>query len=93
MSAEPETHQNDSRELLREMLIRLQDETYQRVKDLRRDQQQESESGPADELDSARTTAEIETHAGLIARAEEKLKFLDEALTRLDAGKYGRCLA
>jgi DnaK suppressor protein len=92
MSAELKTYQTDSREVLREMLIRLQDETYQRIKDLRRDQQQESESGPADEMDSARTTAEVETHAGLIARAEEKLKFLDEALARLDAGKYGRCL-
>ena len=44
------------------------------------------------EMDSARTTAEIETHAGLIARAEEKLRYLDEAMVRLDAGKYGSCL-
>jgi DnaK suppressor protein len=92
MSAEVKIYQTDSREVLREMLIQLQDETYQRIKNLRRDQQQESESGPADEMDSPRTTAEVETHAGLIARAEEKLKFLDEALARLDAGKYGRCL-
>ena len=28
----------------------------------------------------------------LIAREEEKLKYLDEALTRLDAGAYGKCL-
>jgi DnaK suppressor protein len=91
-NAELKTHQTDARELLREMLLRLQDETYQRVREFRRDQEQESESGPADEMDSARATAEVETHAGLIARAEEKLKFLDEALARLDAGKYGRCL-
>jgi hypothetical protein len=89
MSAELKTHPTDGRELLREMLLRLQDETCQRVRDLRKYQEQESESGPADEMDSARTTAEVETHAGLIARAEEKLKFLDDALTRLDAGKYG----
>ena len=74
------------------MLSRLQDETRRRITDLRRDQWQESDSGPADEIDSANTTEEIETHAGLIARAEEKLRFLDEAMTRLDAGKYGRCL-
>ncbi len=92
MSAELKTHQTDSRELLREMLIRFHDETCQRIRDLRRDQEQASELGPADEMDSARTTAEVETHAGLIARAGEKLKYLDEALTRLDAGKYGRCL-
>ncbi len=44
------------------------------------------------EIDSASTTEEIETHAGLIARAEEKLRYLDEAFALLDAGKYGRCL-
>jgi DnaK suppressor protein len=92
MSAELKPHQMASRELLREMLIRLQDETYQRIKDLRRDQEQESSSDPGDEVDSANMIEEVETHAGLIARAEEKLKFLDEALARLDAGKYGRCL-
>jgi len=74
------------------MLIRLQDEAFERIKSLRRDQEQESESEPGDEMDSARATAEIETHSGLIARAEEKLRYLDEALVRLDAGKYGRCL-
>jgi RNA polymerase-binding transcription factor len=92
MSVDSKSDQNDSRELLRKMLLQLQDETYRRVREFRRDQEQESESGPADEMDSARATAEVETHAGLIARAEEKLRFLDEALTRLDAGKYGRCV-
>ena len=69
------------------MLSRMQDETRRRIEDLQRDQPQVS-----DELDSARTTADIETHAGLIARAEEKLRHLDEAMVRLDAGKYGSCL-
>ena len=91
MEARHKAHQTDSRELLREMLLRLQDETYERVRGLRRDQEEESDAGPADEMDSARTSAEVETHAALIARAEEKLKFLDEALGRLDAGNYGRC--
>jgi DnaK suppressor protein len=93
MNAESKTHPTHIRQPLREMLLKLQDDTYQRVKDLRRDQEQESSAEPADEMDSASTTAEVETHAGLIARAEEKLKFIDEALVRLDAGKYGRCLA
>ena len=92
MSAELKTDRIEDREMLREMLIQLQHEARQRIKDLRRDQAQESESEPADEMDSARTTAEVETHAGLIARGEEKLRYLDEALARLDAGKYGRCL-
>jgi len=91
MSGEPKTGQTESREKLREMLTRLQDETYQRIKNLRRDQEEESEPGPGDEMDSARTTAEVETHAGLIAREEEKFKYLDEALSRLAAGNYGRC--
>ena len=92
MSGELKTDPAERRETLREMLIRLQKETYQRIEELRRDQQQESDAGPADEMDSASTTGEIETHAGLIARAEEKLRYLDEAVERLDAGKYGRCL-
>lgn len=86
------TNQVDGRDTLREMLSRLQDETRRRIKDLRRDQEEESDRDPADEMDLASTTEEIETHAGLIARAEEKLRYLDEAMTRLEAGKYGRCL-
>ena len=85
-------HHMDNHLMLREMLLQLQDESDRRVKTLRRDQQQESERGPVDELDSANATAEVETHASLIAREEEKLRYLDEAITRLDAGRYGTCL-
>ncbi len=92
MSVELKNPEKDGRELIRKLLTRLQDETSQRVKDLRRDQEQESDTEPEDEMDEASTSAEVETHAGLIARAEEKLRYLDEALTRLDAGKYGKCL-
>ncbi len=92
MIRELNSYHAEGRETLREMLTRLQKETYQRIEELRRDQQQEADSEPADVEDSARTSEEIETHAGLIARAEEKLRYLDEAVTRLDAGKYGRCL-
>ena len=35
----------------------------------------------------ANSTEEVEIHAGLIAREEEKLANLDEALSRVDAGK------
>jgi DnaK suppressor protein len=79
--------------LAREMLIRLQDDSLLRIKNLRTDRQREADAEPADEMDSARTTAEIETHAGLIAREEEKLNLIDEALVRLDAGRYGKCRA
>ncbi len=92
MIRELKTYQAEGRDTLREMLTRLQNDAQHRIKDLRRDQAQESDSGPADAMDSASTTEEIETHAGLIARAEEKLRYLDEAIARLDAGKYGWCL-
>lgn len=92
MSAESKRQRIHDQASLRKMLLELQDKTNQRIKVLHRDQEQESDSGPADELDSARTAAEVETHAGLIARAEEKLRDLDEAVARTDAGKYGRCL-
>ncbi|MDO8430997.1 MAG: TraR/DksA family transcriptional regulator [Candidatus Binatus sp.] len=92
MSSDLKTDPIEGGEMLRELLTRLRKEAQQRIIDLRRDQEQESDAGPADEMDSASTTEEIETHAGLIARAEEKLRYLDEAFARLDAGKYGRCL-
>lgn len=92
MSGELKTDRTEGREMLRELLTRLRNEAQQRIKDLRKDQEQERELEPEDEMESARTTAEVETHAGLIARAEEKLRYLDEAFARLDAGKYGRCL-
>ncbi len=74
------------------MLVKLRDMTYERVRELRRDQDQESEPPPADEMDVARATQDVETHAGLIGRAEEKLQFIDEALSRLDRGRYGECI-
>jgi DnaK suppressor protein len=91
MAIEPNQPEERS-EMLRNMLVRLRDEIYGRVKELRGDQQQESEPPPADEFDSARTASDVETHAGLIAREEEKLRFLDEALARLETGIYGICL-
>jgi DnaK suppressor protein len=77
MNGELTTDPTERRQTLREMLSRLEYEARQRIKDLRRDEQQ---------------TREAETHAGLIAMAEEKLRYLDEAFARLDADKYGRCL-
>jgi DnaK suppressor protein len=92
MTGELKTDRTEGREMLRELLTRLRNEAQQRIKDLRGDQEQERELEPEDEMESARTTAEVETHAGLIARTEEKLRYLDEAFARLDAGTYGRCL-
>jgi DnaK suppressor protein len=76
--------------MLREMLSRIQDETRRRINDLRRDQEQ-FDSEAVHVMDYASTIGEMETHAGL-ARAEEKLRYIDEAMARLEAGKYGLCL-
>jgi len=72
--------------MLKTMLLQLHEHTRQRIKDFRREQSQESEFSPGDYIDIARSSADIETHAGLIARAEEKLKYLDEAISQLKAG-------
>ncbi len=80
------------REMLQTMLVRLRDETYQRIRELRREQEEEAQTLPGDEMDAAKASADVETHAGLIAAAEEKLKYFDDALARLDEGKYGSCM-
>ena len=82
----------EQRDTLHTMLLKLRDETYERVRQFRRDQEEDAEPAPADEMDEARSSADVETHAGLIGRAEERLKYLDDALARLDEGKYGVCI-
>jgi len=72
--------------------MRLQKETLDRIRELRRDEEQDAETEPADQMDLARATQDLETYAGLVGRAEEKLRYLDEALTRLEQGRYGSCL-
>jgi len=83
----------ERREMLRTTLLQLREHTCQRIRDFRREQSQESEFGPGDYVDVARSSADVETHAGLIARAEEKLKYLDEAIAQLEAGTYGTCVS
>jgi RNA polymerase-binding transcription factor DksA len=92
MKKDHEALQSGSDKMLREMLLKLQAESLARVRTYRRDQAQEAETEPADEMDAARSTADVETHASLIALAEERLQYLDEALARLEVGKYGTCL-
>jgi DnaK suppressor protein len=84
--------ETEQRDTLRTMLLKLRGETYERVRQFRRDQEEDAEPAPADEMDEARSSADVETHAGLIGRAEERLKYLDDALARLDEGKYGVCI-
>lgn len=79
------------REVLSEMLTRRRDEVYMRVKELRQDQEHEAEPPAADSMEAARSSAEIETHAGLIGRAEDELRLFAEALERVEHGRYGAC--
>jgi DnaK suppressor protein len=83
---------SERREMLRTTLLQLREHTRQRIKDYRREQSQESEFGPGDDVDVARSSADVETHEGLIARAEEKLRYLDEAISQLEAGTYATCV-
>jgi DnaK suppressor protein len=76
---------------LREILAQLRDDTYQKIAAFRRDQGQELSSSPGDEMDVARSTADVETHASLIERSEDRLRLIEQALTRVENGTYGTC--
>lgn len=76
---------------LRDILARLRDETYQKIAAFRRDQGEEVLTSPGDEMDVARSTSDVETHASLIERAEDRLRLIDQALVRVDNDTYGTC--
>jgi DnaK suppressor protein len=76
---------------LQAILRRLRDETYEGIARYRQDQSEEKESSPGDEMDVARASAALDTHANLIDRAEHRLRLIDEALARVDNGTYGVC--
>lgn len=83
---------NSSRlDKLRDSLARLRDETYGKIAVFRRDQGQEVLTSPGDEMDVARSTADVETHASLIERSEDRLRLIDQALVRIESGTYGTC--
>lgn len=89
---ESKVDQTDGFEMLREWLSGLQIKSQERIKALRKEQEDDLVSEPADAMDSANSTEEVEIHAGLIAREEEKLARLDEALVRVKVGQYGKCM-
>jgi DnaK suppressor protein len=78
-------------EELRGLLVRSRSETLARIRALRGDQDADEVPPPADELDIARSLADVETHASLIDRAEQRLKDIDTAMARLESGAYGIC--
>ncbi len=81
----------DRLETLKAILSRERNKAIARVRGYRRDQDDEATAPPADELDAARTLAEVETHASLIEQAEHQIKQIDAAFRRLEQGRYGLC--
>jgi DnaK suppressor protein len=78
-------------EELRRILNHERTLAMERVRELRHEQEEEALSPPADEMDAARSMADLETHASLIERAEERLKGIDFAFNRMNEGRYGIC--
>lgn len=78
-------------EALREILIHQRDEELAKIKEFRRDQADETFDGPGDEMEIARSLNDIELHASLIERSEERLKAIEAAFSRLEGGSYGIC--
>jgi DnaK suppressor protein len=90
MATEPTKH-HPRQEALRAILDHERTQALARVREYRSDQEQETTPPPGDEMDAARSLAEIETHATLIERVEDRLKAIDFAFDRLDRGLYGIC--
>ncbi|HVN27480.1 MAG TPA: TraR/DksA C4-type zinc finger protein [Candidatus Binataceae bacterium] len=82
---------NNRHGMLRDILARLRDETYQKIAAFRRDQSEEIINSPGDEMDVARSSSDVETHASLIERSEDRLRLIDQAIARVDNGSYGVC--
>ncbi len=76
---------------LQELLTHERNVTLARVREYRAAQEQEALPPPSDELDTARVLSDVETHASLIERAEERLRNIDFAFNLLEQGRYGIC--
>jgi len=79
-------------ETLGRLLYAEREQTLARVRQYRAAQEEEALVPPADELDAARSLADVETHASLIDRAEKRLYSIDRALDLLQGGRYGVCV-
>jgi DnaK suppressor protein len=76
---------------LKRLLAKERTDTLARVKELMKEQARNGGQPPADEMDVARSLSEVETHAALFDRAQERLSAIDAAIARLGAGVYGIC--
>lgn len=66
MPIESTSSESDRRKILHDMLVRLRDETDQRINELRHEQGEDIEPQPRDEMDRASASADAATHASLI---------------------------
>jgi DnaK suppressor protein len=78
-------------ETLKTILSHERNKAFAQVREYRRDQDEDAAALPMDELDVARTLADVETHAGLIEQVENRIKQIDAAFSRLERGLYGIC--
>ncbi|HEX4210082.1 MAG TPA: TraR/DksA C4-type zinc finger protein [Candidatus Binataceae bacterium] len=83
--------QEERFEGLRQLLLRQREETLNRVRAIGDAQSNEGLSTLGDEMDVARSLADVETHASLIENAENKVRRIDSALAQLEQGDYGIC--
>jgi DnaK suppressor protein len=87
MQAQPQARTQQ----LRNLLNHERNAALARVREYRAAQEGEALPPPSDELDTARALSDVETHASLIERAEERLRAMDFALNLLERGRYGIC--
>jgi DnaK suppressor protein len=76
---------------LRQLLLRQREETLARVRGIGNNESSEGLSTPGDEMDVARSLADVETRASLVENAENKVRRIDTALAQLEVGDYGIC--
>ena len=86
-----QTKNQERLRILRELLNHQRNQALAQVREYRHDQEEEAIPPPGDEMDVARSLADVETHASLIDRVEERLKAIDFAFERLESGRYGVC--
>lgn len=91
MESSRSTTNGERLQTLRNLLAHQRNEALARIRDFRRAQEEDAEPPPGDELDAARALADVETHAGLIERAEYRLKAIAAAFSRVEEGRYGIC--
>ena len=86
-----QNHTKDRIQSLRELLNHERNIAFARIYEYRAAQEQEAEPRPGDELETAEALSDVEVHASLIERAEERLRAIDSAFSHLEQGNYGVC--